>query len=256
MLFRGDGETVIAIPQPSHAWLAGQLARAWGNERYPPPAPREEVCLGATIHDIAWLRWESQPTLNPETGLPHAFLELPIAVRTRDWSQGVRAALAFGRYPGLIVSLHTNTIYSWLLDVEVISPSDMALIRDLLAEQHALQVRLCQALAADPRYAAHATPEALERNRVIVGAVDRMSLAICWGVDECQTHIPVGDFTLRAPQHDLERLTLEPWPFAADRVEVACEGCRLSGRFNDELQMRAAIAEAPRVPITAVLRPA
>ncbi|KAA0684890.1 DUF3891 family protein [Azospirillum brasilense] len=31
MLFRDVGKDVIAIPQPSHAWLSGQLLRAWGN---------------------------------------------------------------------------------------------------------------------------------------------------------------------------------------------------------------------------------
>jgi len=31
MLFRDVGKDVIAIPQPSHAWLLGQLLRAWGN---------------------------------------------------------------------------------------------------------------------------------------------------------------------------------------------------------------------------------
>src|SRR5690348_7524279 len=52
MLFRADGEDAIAIAQPSHAWLSGQLARAWGNERFAAPAPYEEVCLGAEQHDI------------------------------------------------------------------------------------------------------------------------------------------------------------------------------------------------------------
>ena len=39
MLLREDGEAVIAIPQPSHSWLSGQLARAWGNDRFAPPSP-------------------------------------------------------------------------------------------------------------------------------------------------------------------------------------------------------------------------
>ena len=53
MLFRTDNADVIAIPQPSHSWLSGQLVRAWGNEAFARPAPFEEVCLGAALHDIA-----------------------------------------------------------------------------------------------------------------------------------------------------------------------------------------------------------
>jgi hypothetical protein len=49
MLFQEEGgDAVVAIPQPGHAWLAGQLARAWGNDAFARrPAPLEEVGLGA-----------------------------------------------------------------------------------------------------------------------------------------------------------------------------------------------------------------
>ena len=47
MLLRKDGLDVIAIPQPSHAWLSGQLARAWGNDQFAVPLPNEDVCLAA-----------------------------------------------------------------------------------------------------------------------------------------------------------------------------------------------------------------
>ena len=52
MLFREDPDGVIAIPQPSHAWLSGQMVRAWGNEVFARPAPYEDVCLGAEQHDV------------------------------------------------------------------------------------------------------------------------------------------------------------------------------------------------------------
>jgi hypothetical protein len=42
LLRDGDGD-VLAIGQQSHAWISGQLARAWGNDRFPVPEPWEEV---------------------------------------------------------------------------------------------------------------------------------------------------------------------------------------------------------------------
>jgi len=33
MLLREEGDAVIAIGRASHAWISGQLARVWGNER-------------------------------------------------------------------------------------------------------------------------------------------------------------------------------------------------------------------------------
>jgi hypothetical protein len=42
MLLGEEGDAVIVIEQASHAWISGQLARAWGNERFAAPEPREE----------------------------------------------------------------------------------------------------------------------------------------------------------------------------------------------------------------------
>src|SRR5579875_1229094 len=42
MLVREDDGGVLAVGQPAHAWLAGQLARAWGNERFGAVEPWEE----------------------------------------------------------------------------------------------------------------------------------------------------------------------------------------------------------------------
>ena len=71
-----DDGSAIAIGQASHAWVSGQLARAWGNERFGAVEPWEEVCLGAEQHDIGWAMWDTRPSLNPDTGLPYTFLEL------------------------------------------------------------------------------------------------------------------------------------------------------------------------------------
>ena len=55
-LLRKDDREVIAIPQPSHAWLSGQMARAWGNRHFAAPMPYDEVCLAAGQHDIGcWI---------------------------------------------------------------------------------------------------------------------------------------------------------------------------------------------------------
>ncbi|MGH6868086.1 MAG: DUF3891 family protein, partial [Methylocella sp.] len=112
MLLRKDGLDVIAIPQPSHAWLSGQMARAWGNRRFAAPMPYDEVCLAAGQHDIGWLDWEMTPALDAGTGLPQEFCRVPSKAHIALWREGVRRARVFGRYPALLVSLHADTIYA------------------------------------------------------------------------------------------------------------------------------------------------
>src|SRR2546430_17152626 len=107
VILREDGDAVIAIGQPAHAWLSGQLARAWGNERFPAPEPREEVCLAAEQHDIGMAAWDAEPRPNPETGRPLSFMEMPTSVHLELLTRAPRLALAPGRYAALLVSLHS-----------------------------------------------------------------------------------------------------------------------------------------------------
>lgn len=262
MLFRDDGDGVIAIPQPSHAWLSGQLLRAWGNDAFAAPSPHEEVCLGAEQHDIGWLSWEAAPTLNPRTGRPHGFQELGPTTHTALWTDGVRRALAFGRYPALLVSLHADTIYGSYFDFDTASPQDAALVRRFLEEQHRFQRDCTAALRGNPRYAAALSPQAVERNRRLVGTVDRLSLEICWGIRD-EVRIPkvpaaggeTAELRVGSPRRDPADLTVAPWLFAADRVEVVCEGRRLRGHFTDEAALRATLDNAEPVTIQAILKP-
>jgi hypothetical protein len=267
MLFRtdnaDDNADVIAIPQPSHSWLSGQFVRAWGNEAFARPAPFEEVCLGAALHDIGWLPWEAAPTLNPETGRPHNFLEMKPAIHTQLWTNGVQQALAFGRYPALLVSLHAKTIYTTFFNFEKAPPDDAQLVRAFLNKQEEFQHATIEALAADPLLRSDVTPEAVGRNRRLVAATDRMSLEVCWGITDEITipNVPTtgADVTklhIRSPHGDPADLTLSPWPFSTDHVEVFCEGRHLRGRFTDETALRDALRAAERAPIRAVFRPA
>lgn len=263
MLLRKAGEAVIAIPQPSHSWLSGQLARAWGNENFARPEPNAEFCLGAEQHDLGWLSWELQPQLDAETGLPKEFMRLPPADHAALWTEGVRRARVYGSYPALLVSLHAETIYSRYFDYDKVSAEDRRLVHGFLDDQRAFRHGLTAALHADERLAEVTTEDVLERNRLLVAALDWMSLQICWGVSEEARfeEVPVaGDertgLVLRAADAGDaadERVVVHPWPFATERVEVRTEGRLLNGRFSSDEAMRAALKRADPVLILTTL---
>jgi hypothetical protein len=262
MLLRDEGESVVAIPQPSHSWLSGQLARAWGNTRFAPPSPLAEVCLAAEQHDIGWLSWEAEPTLDPESGRPKTFMQVGPETHTALWRDGVRRAGVYGRYAALLVSLHADTIYARFFNFEKAPPEEARLVRAFLDEQHAFQQATLASLAADPFTAADAQLEAVQRNRLLVAALDWVSLHVCWGVTKEQRvpEVPVaGDervaLVLR-PGGAPDEVVVDPWPFDPQRLEVRAEGRRLTARYSDDAEMRRALAAAPAVAIRATLRPA
>lgn len=135
--------------------------------------------------------------------------------------------------------------------------------QDFLEDQHAFQRAALESLGADPRLATEVAPEAVERNRRLVAATDRMSLEVCWGIGENGPVIPDvptaaaerTSLTIRARDGDPSVLTVDPWPFAADRVEAGCEGRRLREGHSDETRLRIALRDAERVGIRTVLLP-
>ncbi len=245
MLLRADDDAVIAIGQASHAWLSGQLARAWGNERFGPVEPYEEVCLGAEQHDVGMVEWDLAPTLDHETGRPHSFLEMPLATHLELWSRAPSLMLPQSRYAALLVSLHGSGLYQQR-DQSRMSTDDAASVRRYLAEQRDFKQRLIAELGEPPAR--------VERNRRLVATWDSLSLGLCldWAPTPL-TATPSVDDAIDLHLAPLPgapgRLRLDPWPFAAPSVRVHCEGRRLEGRFTDEEEMRAALAQAPWVTV-------
>jgi Protein of unknown function (DUF3891) len=176
-----DGK--VAVAQPSHAWISGQLARAWAGDLH----PREEVCLAAEQHDVAWFEWEREPTYDPETGYPYTFMTLDMPTKLAMWETGPDVLLAQSRYAALLVSMHGSRLY-----------------KDLDRSAFEQEVRATL----------DAGDEEIARNHRLMWTWDSMSLALLLGwrpwTAEGLRMEPDGRVT--------------PWPFAGESLTVRCEG--------------------------------
>jgi hypothetical protein len=268
MMFREDPNGAIAISQPSHAWLSGQIMRAWGNAEFGSVAPYEDVCLAAEQHDMGWLEWEQAPTLNLASGRPQSFRELAVADHTAIWRRGTELALVLGRYPALLVSLHGTGLYANFAG----AAADVPIVRAFLSGQQEIQQRLLESLARDQRLGELCRPAKIERNRRLVRTADRMSIAICTAIQDVAVRseephrgiirqVPTAagevDLVLRMIDGDSTRMTVAPWPFRVPTVPVVCEGTLMPpGHFADRATMRLALRDAARVVLLATLSPA
>ena len=224
MLLREDGDAVVCIGQPAHAWLSGQLARAWALEEV---EPWEEVCLAAEQHDVGMAGWDAAPELNPETGRPFHFTELPLATHLRLWTAAPHRLVAQSRYAALLVSMHGTALYE-MRDLSRLSEPEAGGVRAYLDEQRDLQARWGAGLDAGQ----------VRRNQRLVWIWDFLSLGLCLGWEGRSLE-----------GVELGAGTISPWPFRERSVVLRTEGRRLEGRFDDEASMRAALDAAPWVEL-------
>lgn len=245
----GDGGSVVAIGQASHAWLSGQLARAWGNDAFAVPAPREEVVLGALQHDIGMADWDRTPERNAATGLPRQFFELDRRTHLALWTEAPQRVLTQSRYAALLVSLHGTGLYE-RFPPRTEDPEILAAVDAYMNGQRALQQQLAQQVQAPP--------DELARNQALLAVFDDVSLAVCRAQREPHTTPPApttahGDGTPRRPLTltaattgpDPDTYILDPWPFPQPQLHVIAEGRVLDGPQPDDAALQAALDRAP-----------
>ncbi|TML73622.1 MAG: DUF3891 family protein [Actinobacteria bacterium] len=261
MLHREDETGLILIGQPAHAWVSGQLARAWGNERFGRFEPWEEVCLAAEQHDIGMAAWDAAPELNEASGLPYSFRELPRRTHLALWASAARLVLPQSRYAALLISLHGIGLYE-PDDQPDVARSDDPTVLEYLAGQHAFKDELLASLRTDHCYSPYALPDVIARNRRLVARFDGISLALCHALRFEHAHegVPTADgeatITATPAGDDPSEYVIDPWPFGEDALTLVYEGRLLEGTFTDEETMRDAIGRAPWLVLETRLWPA
>jgi hypothetical protein len=255
MLFRESPDgSWLAVSQPMHALVSGQMLRAWGAPGHLRPDPFEEVATAAAQHDVAWMGWEAAPTLDPATGRPHQFRMIGARLHAPMWAEGVRrAAAAWGPWVGLIISRHGSRIYSAYQDRHRMDERDVTAAETYQREQSAWRAETLARIGATERQ--------LEDAAALVAVVDALSLAACGGIETLgwSGEAPLdGGGTVKLRLTEAEGvMTVSPWPFALPEVPLEWTARRFAPgtRWQDEAAMREALAKAPVERITARLMP-
>jgi hypothetical protein len=246
MLVRVEDGEALAIGQLSHAWLSGQLARAWGNETFQEPEPREEIALGAEQHDVGWALVDLDPRFDPASGLPRGFLQTSVEEHLAIWRDAATHLMSQSLRAALVVSMHGQSLSE--LRARSIPEQAPALSEHIGAERRR-QAHLRAALGVSEEHAEH--------TRRQMWTWDGLSLALCLGwqpftAKDVPSRDGVTDVELLARGDG--RFSLEPWPFSSARVEVRCEARRLRSRYADEAEMTQGFREAEPLALEFVLQ--
>ncbi|MCW6512685.1 DUF3891 family protein [Lichenifustis flavocetrariae] len=146
MVFRARGTGGLAISQPTHAWVSGQLAHAWSDQLWEP------LLLAAEQHDIGWIDWETAPSFDIETGRPHLFRDVGASLHAPMWAQGVDRALGvWGTHAALLISRHGGVIYRRFTSRHRLDEADAAAAQYYLDTQAPREQVWADALGLDER---------------------------------------------------------------------------------------------------------
>lgn len=111
MLITRRGSDLYLVKQVDHGELAGQLARAWGNELFEVPTPLDASCTAAAKHDEGWRPWDERPAFNVQESRPLHFLEISMKDHIPLYHAGVEAVARMDAYAGLLVGMHWTGLY-------------------------------------------------------------------------------------------------------------------------------------------------
>lgn len=220
------------VTHPDHARLAGQIAEAWGNERFARPDPFDPILAAVRRHDDGWIARDAAPFLTPD-GRPEAFtrklvgayaafeeIDLPRYLEVRG--AATEAVARDNPLAGVLVSMHTVNLLTEQADLESIRPEHREIHRAFVDGQRRWQQKTADTL--------NLSAGMLRRGFEFLQACDNLSLILCADYHEA---IPLRH---THPDREGVRRTLQcrgivggvwqidPWPFVADEIalELPC----------------------------------
>lgn len=252
MIVAQQGGRLRLTLQTDHALLAGQLADAWGGPPFARPEPMGAIRLAVDLHDEGWAEVDANPCINPATGRPYDFRDIPQDVHVDAYDRCVRRALAADPYAGLLVSLHGTGLYrrryGYLphLPFREVSPACRDVVERYLAAQDQLQAGLVAELKPDPA--------ALWTHYRWLQVWDMISVFACMvAPSQPFTQLlgaiprfpggPDGPMTIRTDGEG--RFVVDPWPFTVTEIRLRWPARWIADRpYETDDDLRASLAEA------------
>ena len=239
-----DGEPHFVNTMLAHTHMCGQMARAFGNDRFARPDPFDEVVYVVENHDRGWDAYDRNPGIDPATHLPYIMVRTP----TPDLVKTNRGSPDFNEahrpYCGLLSSMHTVGLYngrygltSFVARTQSTTSIDVAkdhrpLIDAMLANEENRQARLKSALAAEPATRAWVGESHVFQNYKQLQFLDTLSLYFhlrhaSERGDQAYVHVPMSaeeDTPVTLKKIDERTYSLAPYPFAPERLTITCRG--------------------------------
>ena len=241
------GRPHLAIMMHEHTALSGQFARAFGNARFAPVEPADEMVYVVSHHDAGWAEFDRDPITDEATGLPYNLVETPAQHITRTSRLSPEFNQRHHPYCGLMSSMHSWGLYngrygiSNMVLIDRIPPADRPLADRMLANELERQKWLKAEIEKHPHLADWLDEKHVFQNYKQLQFCDLLALYFnrtheaARGV-QTLTHVPVNadeDAAVTIRPRAAGVYELSPYPFAADGCEFAFAGRAIAPRRHE-----------------------
>lgn len=232
------GAPNFVMRMSEHTAFAGQLARAFGNDRFEKLSPYDEMLFVVDHHDEGWVEFDARPRIDPASGLPYHLTATPrdIAIQTGDRS----ADFNQGHHPycGLLSSMHIWGLYngrygySKQVLLGMVPDEWRPRYEAMLDAQLARQAHLKDTLSRNPETAGWLEEAHLFQNYKQLQFFDTLSLYFHCTHDGARgdadfTHVPRSadeDVTVAVARVGAGVYSFDPYPWCEDELVVTFGG--------------------------------
>ena len=238
-------EPHFVITMREHLDFCGQMARAYGNDRFERPEPYDQVLYVVDNHDRGWDDYDVNPGLDPSTGLPYLMSRTPAvaSVKTNRGSPDFNET--HHPYCGLLSSMHTWGLYNRRYGFSqfvvraarntvsiIVADPNRSMVDKMLTDEVARQERLKRELAKTPATRPWLEERHLFQNYKQLTFFDTLALYFhlyhaSERGEEVYIHVPMtadSDANVTAKKIDDRTYSLDPFPFAGDTLKLSCRG--------------------------------
>ncbi|HUY92506.1 MAG TPA: DUF3891 family protein [Pirellulales bacterium] len=216
-------ECWLLISQVEHARVSGLLAERWDPAPFDRLNCREELLAAIRRHDDGWADWERTAGVDPESGRPLSFTEMPLAESLAIWRASIASAGRHGDLAGHVVSAHFCSLLQRFSSNWRNDPAKAAIAGEFLACQQGYQAECLKTWSR--RANVSDAPAIAGAALKVLQVFDALSLWLC-----CSEHplpetfeLPGGSATTIRSVAPSEA-EISPWPFAMPRLEIEVAG--------------------------------
>ena len=227
----------LVISQESHMNLAGELARVFGNDRFVPLAPHDEMMFTIENHDHGWRSTDDKLGFNQTTGLPFNLVETPVEELLTTGPRSVDYCQAWHPFSGLLVSMHTYGLYtgrygmSDKIYVDAVSAKDKPAVEAMLKNELKRQEALREQLEQNETWKPWVTDEMLFYNYKRLQFFDTLSLYFNTNADPIRetsiyTKVPLNisqDVDIKVTPIQQGIYAVDPFPFKENGITISMD---------------------------------